>query len=76
MFAEIHDGVTEMVGVTTAKQDRRQGFAAYLAGYMTQVAFARQVDIVFLITEDEDMANVYKRVGFQPCATLLTYRLA
>lgn len=73
MFAEIHQGVTELVGVTTLPQFRRRGFAAYLTGYMTQVAFARQVDLAFIICDDDDVVNVFRHVGYKPCATLLTY---
>ena len=75
MFGEIHEGVTELVGVTTLPEFRRRGFAAYLSGYMTQVAFARQVDVVFMLVETETAANVFKRIGYAFCATLLSYQL-
>ncbi len=75
MFAEIRLGVTELVGVTTLPEFRRRGFAAYLTGYMTQVAFARQVDVVFMLLDREKAANVFKRVGYAACARLLSYEL-
>ncbi|MEZ4642160.1 MAG: GNAT family N-acetyltransferase [Chloroflexota bacterium] len=75
MFAEINEGVTELVGVTTLPEFRRRGFAAYLTGYMTQVAFARHVDLAFIICEDDDIANMYRHVGYKPCATLLSYEI-
>ncbi|MCA9932424.1 MAG: GNAT family N-acetyltransferase [Ardenticatenaceae bacterium] len=75
MFGEIHENVTELVGVTTLPAFRRRGFAAYLTGYMTQVAFARQVDVAFMLVDTETAANVFKRVGYSFCATLLSYQL-
>ncbi len=75
MFAEIRQGVTELVGVATLPKFQQRGFAAYLTGYMTQVAFARQVDLVFMLLEKKEVVNVFKRVGYSACATLLTYEL-
>lgn len=74
MFKEIHDGLTQAVGLTTLENYRRQGFAAYLTGYMTKYAFSRHVDTVFLTTSVDGTENVYRRVGFNPCATLLTFK--
>jgi ribosomal protein S18 acetylase RimI-like enzyme len=73
MFCEIVDGMTQVTGITTLKGFRRRGFAAYLTGYMTKYAFARQVDTVFITTPADGTDNVYRRVGFKPCATLLTF---
>ena len=73
MFKEIFDGLTQVAGLTTLESYRRQGFAAYLTGYMTKYAFSRHVDTVFMTTPVDGTENVYKRVGFQPCATLLTF---
>lgn len=73
MFKEIHNGLTQVAGLTTLEDYRRQGFAAYLTGYMTKYAFSRQVDTVFLTTAVDGTENVYRRVGFKPCATLLTF---
>ena len=73
MFCEIVDGVTQVTGITTLKGFRRRGFAAYLTGYMTKYAFARQVDTVFITVPADGTDNVYRRVGFKPCATLLTF---
>lgn len=75
MFAEIHDRITELVGVTTLLEYRHRGFAAYLTGYMTQVAFARQVDLAFMICDNEAGVNMYRHLGYKPYATLLTYQM-
>jgi len=74
MFKEIHDDLTQVAGLTTLENYRRQGFAAYLTGYMTKYAFSRHVDTVFLTTSVDGTENVYRRVGFNPCATLLTFK--
>jgi GNAT superfamily N-acetyltransferase len=76
MFMEIFDGLTRVAGLTTLVDYRRQGFAAYLTGYMTKYAFSRHVDTVFLKTPADGTENVYKRVGFKPCAALLTFEKA
>jgi ribosomal protein S18 acetylase RimI-like enzyme len=73
MFMEIYDGLTQVAGLTTLEDYRRQGFAAYLSGYMTKYAFSRHVDTVFLVTPMDGTENVYRRVGFKPSATLLTF---
>lgn len=73
MFLEIYDGLTQVAGLTTLEDYRRQGFAAYLSGYMTKYAFSRHVDTVFLITAADGTENVYRRVGFKPYSTLLTF---
>lgn len=73
MFKEIFDGLTQVAGITTLENYRRQGFGAYLTGYMTKYAFSRHVEIVFLTTAVDGTENVYRRVGFTPIATLLTF---
>ncbi len=73
VFTAVYNGVTELGCITTDEAFRQRGFGAYLTGYMTQIAFSRNVDLVFLILPKGDNINVYKRVGFRPQATLLTY---
>ncbi|MBE2223070.1 MAG: GNAT family N-acetyltransferase [Anaerolineae bacterium] len=73
MFMEIFDGLTQVAGLTTLENYRRQGFAAYLTGYMTKYAFSRHVETVFLIAQADGTENVYRRVGFKPIATLVTF---
>lgn len=74
MFTDIFDGLVQLAGLTTLEGYRHQGFAAYLTGYMTKYAFARGVDTVFLMTAVDGTEHVYRRVGFKPCATLLTFQ--
>ncbi|PID85901.1 MAG: hypothetical protein CSA11_09815 [Chloroflexi bacterium] len=73
MFMEIFDGLTQLVGLAVLEEDHRQGFAAYLTGYMTKYAFSRHVDTVFLVTTVDGAENVYRRIGFKPSSTLLTF---
>lgn len=74
IFMEIFDGLTQVAGLTTLENYRRQGFAAYLTGYMTKYAFSRHVETVFLTTPVDGTENVYRRVGFKPIATLVTFK--
>ena len=75
MFTSVHDGVTELRGISTVPAFRRRGFGAYLTGNMAQVAFSRHVDLIFMAVPDGETANVYKRVGFKSKAMLLTYEM-
>ena len=75
MFTPVRDGVTKLTGISTIPTYRRRGFGAYLTGTMVQVAFSRDVDLVFLAVPDDETATVYKRVGFKSQATLLTYEM-
>ena len=76
MFTDHFDGLVQLVGLTTLADYRHQGFAAYLAGYMTKYAFARGVDTVFLLSDQAAGTDtVYRRVGYKPCAALLTYQI-
>src|SRR5258708_10591932 len=69
MFTEIHEGLTELVGITTLEPFRRRGIAAALTAYMTQTAFQQGATLVFLIAASEQAGRVYERVGFRPYAT-------
>jgi GNAT superfamily N-acetyltransferase len=53
MFTEIHEGVTELVGITTLEPFRRRGIAAALTAHMTQYAFQQGATLVFLIAAKE-----------------------
>lgn len=74
MFKASYEGLIQLTGLTTLADYRRQGFAAYLTSYMTKYAFSRHVDTVFLTTAVDGTETVYRRVGFKPRATLLTFR--
>ena len=76
MFTEIHEGLTELVGITTLERFRRRGIAVTLTAYMTQIAVRQGATLTFLIAADEQAGRVYERVGFRPFATLMTYELS
>jgi predicted GNAT family acetyltransferase len=76
MFTEIHDELTELVGITTLEPFRRRGIAAALTAYMTQIALQLGAVAVFLIAVDELAGRVYERVGFRPYATRVSYTLS
>jgi predicted GNAT family acetyltransferase len=73
MFTHIHEGCTELVGITTLSAFRRRGVGTSLTASMTQSAFTQGVALVFLIAANEQASHVYERVGFRPAATLLEY---
>lgn len=73
MFAEIRDGITELVGITTLPEFRRQGIAATLTANMTRAAFDSGVEVVFLIAANDTAERVYERLGFRKVAKLLEY---
>ncbi|HEY4389065.1 MAG TPA: GNAT family N-acetyltransferase [Ktedonobacteraceae bacterium] len=73
MFTDIHEGLTELVGITTLEPFRRQGIAAALTAYMAQSAFQQGAALVFLIAANAQAGRVYERVGFHPYATRVVY---
>jgi ribosomal protein S18 acetylase RimI-like enzyme len=73
MYTDVRDGVTELVGITTLHEYRRQGFAATLAAHMSHAAFENGVDLIFLIAANEDAVRVYERIGFTVCGYLVDY---
>lgn len=75
MFTEIHEELTELVGITTLESFRRRGIAAALTAYMTQVAFQQGATLVFLIAANAQAGRVYERVGFRPHATQVVYEI-
>jgi GNAT superfamily N-acetyltransferase len=75
MFEVIRNAVTELVGITTLQPYRRRGIASALTAHATQVAFSSGVDLAFLVPESSEAGRVYKRIGYQHCATMLAYNL-
>jgi ribosomal protein S18 acetylase RimI-like enzyme len=73
MFTDIHEGMTELVGIATLEAFRRQGIATALTAFMTQAAFRQGATWVFLIAANEQAGRVYERVGFRPQATFVVY---
>jgi ribosomal protein S18 acetylase RimI-like enzyme len=58
------DDVSEVVGVATLMQHRRQGWAAAVTDVLVADALARGVGTVFLSAAEDAVARVYERVGF------------
>ncbi len=73
MFEAIRGGATELVGITTLPEYRRQGFAGYLTAAMAMSAFASGATLLFLCAISEEAGRVYERVGFRHCAALVEY---
>jgi ribosomal protein S18 acetylase RimI-like enzyme len=73
MFEAIIGGVTELMGIATLPEYRRQGFAAYVTAAMAQSAFTHGATLVFLCAVSEEASRVYQRAGFRPGATLIEY---
>lgn len=73
MYTAPLDGLTELVGIATLPEFRRQGVAAALTAHAAQEAFAHGAAAVFLSAADAKAGRVYERVGFQPYATALSF---
>jgi ribosomal protein S18 acetylase RimI-like enzyme len=73
MYTEIWRHTTEMVGIATLPEYRRQGIAAALTAHAADAAFASGVDLVFLTTASEEAARVYERIGFQRKGALVQF---
>lgn len=70
-----YEGIAELAGVATAPAFRRRGFAAALTYAVTQAAFARGVDQVFLTAANAEAGHAYARAGFTACGSGLAYVL-
>lgn len=71
MYTDIVDGVTELVGIATLEEYRRQGIGGALTAFATQTAFADGATLAFLVADSEEAERVYRRVGYQPLGNLL-----
>jgi len=69
------DGLTEIVGIATLRDYRRQGIGAALTAYTVQQAFAQGLEGVFLTAADAAAGRVYQRVGFQAIGMGMAYLL-
>jgi ribosomal protein S18 acetylase RimI-like enzyme len=63
--------VSEIAGVGTLPAARRRGLAAAVTSALVGDALGRGIDVVFLSAADEDVARVYRRLGFEPIATAM-----
>jgi ribosomal protein S18 acetylase RimI-like enzyme len=67
------DGFTELVGIATLPEYRRQGIAGAVTAEMAQIAFEEGVRTAFLTAADDDASRVYQRAGFRRVGTGLAY---
>ena len=61
--------VSELVGIATLPAARRRGIAALVVAALVDAVAARGVTTTFMGAADDDVARVYRRVGFRPFAT-------
>ena len=61
--------VAELVGIATLPTARRRGIAALVTARLVAAVAAEGVRTVFIGAADEDVARVYRRVGFRDFAT-------
>ena len=59
------DGMAEITGVATLPSLRRRGFGGAVTALLAKNAFDSGVETVLLSAEDENVARVYQRIGFQ-----------
>ncbi len=59
------EGVTEIVGVACLPAYRRRGLGAAVTSLLVRDALARGVTTVCLSADDEDVARMYARLGFE-----------
>jgi len=71
MYTDIHDGVTELVGIATLQAYRRRGFGGALTAFATQSAFADGATLAVLTAASEEAGRVYQRVGYGQVGNLL-----
>ena len=62
-------GVSAIVGVATLPSARRRGLAALVTARLVQDARERGAELVFIEAEDEDVARIYSRLGFERIGT-------
>jgi ribosomal protein S18 acetylase RimI-like enzyme len=60
---------TELTGIAVLPRVRRQGFGAAITAALVADARARGVRTVFLSAQDDAVARVYERVGFERVGT-------
>jgi GNAT superfamily N-acetyltransferase len=68
-----HDGLTEIMGVTTLVEYRRQGIGTATCAYISAQAFSRGLEAVILSAQDRNAGRVYERVGFSFWGSILAY---
>jgi len=61
--------VAEVTGVGTLPAARRRGIAAAVTARLVEDAHDRGADVVFLSAADDDVARMYRRLGFRRIGT-------
>jgi predicted GNAT family acetyltransferase len=73
MFDPPVGGVTELSGITTVEPFRQRGVATALTTCAVSAAFSQKIDVVFLITMNEDAQRVYQRIGFRDVGSKILF---
>ncbi|MFI5118952.1 MAG: GNAT family N-acetyltransferase [Thermoanaerobaculia bacterium] len=73
MIQPPHDGLTELVGVSTLEKFRRRGIGGFLSFAAVRAAFDRGVSLAFLSAADARAGRVYEGAGFSPAGHSLFY---
>jgi predicted GNAT family acetyltransferase len=63
------EGASEIVGVATLPAFRRRGLGAAVTATLVADALERGIELVFLSADDERVARVYAKVGFERVGT-------
>ncbi len=74
MIQPPHDGLTELVGVSTLEAFRRRGIGGFLSFTAVRAAFDRGSSLAFLSAADARAGRVYEAAGFSPAGHSLFYR--
>lgn len=67
------NGFSELVGIATLPEYRRQGIAGALTAAMTRGLLDEGVQTAFLTAADDDASRVYQRAGFRRVGTGLAF---
>jgi ribosomal protein S18 acetylase RimI-like enzyme len=65
------DDATEIVGVATLPEERRRGLGAAVTDTLVADAIRRGIQVILLSAQDDDVARVYERAGFERVATAM-----
>jgi ribosomal protein S18 acetylase RimI-like enzyme len=65
-------GVTELTGIAVIPRARRTGVGAAVTAALVGDAIAHRSDLVFLSAQDDRVAALYRRLGFETVGTACT----
>ncbi len=74
MIQPPHDGLAELVGVSTLEAFRGRGIGGFLSCSAVRAAFRLGSTLVFLSAADRRAGRVYEAAGFSPAGHSLFYR--